>query len=99
MPYCDIREENPKSNSLARLKTLFSSKDKPIEPEKPFITHISNHFHQQTELEIENCDLVKHNHTENIEEEDHHFSFDTFPQKSLEKHYCAKDKFLEISNR
>ena len=63
-------------------------------------THISNHFTKEIDFETEHYqDIRKRICPGDVEGEPAKFSYETFPQKSLEKYQCAQDKFLEVQNR
>ena len=63
-------------------------------------THISNHFTKEIDFETEHYhDVQKRISPGDVEEEPAKFSYETFPQKSLEKYQCVQNKFLEVQNR
>ena len=85
---------------MRSLKTLFSTKDQTLEPENSVTTRISNHFTKEIDFETEHYhDVQKRICPGDVEEEPAKFSYETFPQKSLEKYQCTQDKFLEVQNR
>ena len=82
---------------MRSLKTLFSTKDQTLEP---VTSHISNHFTKEIDFETEHYqDIRKRICPGDVEEEPAKFSYETFPQKKLEKYNCGQEKCLEVQNR